>query len=449
MEAHQLYDRKNIALDFTDRTTDILSAAPSTKMRGQVVPKRTVLNREKTMSRTATHDLLLHCLNEKPDESRLEQLSAPDWQDLMQQARRHAVLYLLYHRLKTQNLDAYIPADILQTVRAEYFECAWRNNRLYDDLAKILKALQSENIPVILLKGAHLAKIVYGNIALRPMGDIDILVRKPDLLKAEKALLALGYSSSRKDDIETACAKHQHLPPLLKQDSPPVELHWTLESPKLPFTIDVAALWRRAHTVLIGDIEALVLSHEDLVLHLCLHASYHHLYQNGLRAFCDIRETIRCCQDEIDWDLVGLRMREWGAGNSIYLTLYLAKSLLDADVPDDFLETYRPDSFTTKRATEIKEIIFNQAHSSISIVKLYRSMSVIEKAKFFLRRIFLSPEELGEKYNLPSSFRLIYYYFYLVRLKDVLVKYSRTVWRIWRKDEKVKQQVHLTDWLSR
>lgn len=39
------------------------------------------------MSRTATHDLLLHCLREEPDASRLEQLTDSDWHSLIELAR--------------------------------------------------------------------------------------------------------------------------------------------------------------------------------------------------------------------------------------------------------------------------------------------------------------------------------------------------------------------------
>ncbi|MCP4365035.1 MAG: nucleotidyltransferase family protein [Planctomycetes bacterium] len=83
-------------------------------------------------------------------------------------------------------------------------------------------------MPVILLKGAHLAQVVYSNIALRPMGDIDILVKKNDLPKAKELLLELGYTPIKEVDIATACAYSQHISPMIKQNAPPVELHWTL-----------------------------------------------------------------------------------------------------------------------------------------------------------------------------------------------------------------------------
>jgi hypothetical protein len=36
---------------------------------------------------------------------------------------------------------------------------------LYHELGKVLGLLRDENIPVIVLKGVHLAELVYGNIA--------------------------------------------------------------------------------------------------------------------------------------------------------------------------------------------------------------------------------------------------------------------------------------------
>ncbi|WPD24683.1 MAG: hypothetical protein SD837_08990 [Candidatus Electrothrix scaldis] len=38
--------------------------------------------------------------------------------------------------------------------------------------------------------------------------------------------------------------------------------------------------------------------------------------------------------------------------------------------------------------------------------------------------------------------------YYPVRLKDLLVRHSRTVWRIWRRDKATVQQFELVVWLS-
>ena len=395
------------------------------------------------MSRTASQELLLHCLREEPDASELERLTFSDWHDLMQAARSHAVLYLLYHRLKKQNFDSLIPTDILQTLRTGYFELAWRTNSLYNDLAKILKALQQKNIPVIPLKGTYLAQTVYSNIALRPMADIDILVKKNDLLKAREQLLGLGYSPSREIDIEIVQTYSQHLPPMVKQDSPPVELHWTLEAPTTPFTIDIEGLWRRAQPIFIAGADALTLSPEDLLLHLCLHTSAHHLYSNGLQAFCDIRETIRHYRDELNWEILQNRASEWGAGNAVYLTLSLAKSLLDADVPDALLDRLKPEKETRLPLADAEQLIFNGSDwrkiTPQQARNLFASESALKTATLFLQRIFLPRETMARLYALPPNSPRIPLY-YPVRLKDLLVRHSRTVWRIWSRDKATVRQ---------
>ena len=217
--------------------------------------------------------------------------------------------------------------------------------------------------------------------------------------------------------------------------------------------IDVEDLWQRASPASTVDIEeVLTLSPEDLILHLCLHTAVHHLYKNGLRGFCDIREIVRHYQDEMEWEKLMLRTREWGAENVVYLTLYLAKSLLDADVPDDFLDRIRPKSCTPQSVATAKEIIFSGLDKTVSInpyvAKVRVSKSAPKTAGLFLQRIFLSPATMSALYDIsPDSLRILLYY--PVRLKDLLVRHSRTVWRIWRKDKTTARQFHLIDWLSR
>ncbi|OAD22803.1 hypothetical protein THIOM_001382, partial [Candidatus Thiomargarita nelsonii] len=289
------------------------------------------------MNQETMSKLLLDCLHGREiDETRtaeLNSLRAADWESLVQFAVRQRVAPLLYHRLKTVYPNVNIPASLKHKLQKIYLASDMRNTSLYNDLSQIIRALQY--IPVIVLKGAHLAAVVYSNITLRSMGDMDILVRKTDLLKAEEKLLEMGYSSFRVNVIEVASAKHHHLPPLVKQGAVPVEIHWTINHPTSPFTIDIEGLWNRARPATIAGVEVLVLSPEDLLLHLCLHTAFQDRFLTGLRPFCDIWETIRHDRDEIEWEQVRLRARQWGATNSVYLTLYLAKAFFGAAVPDE------------------------------------------------------------------------------------------------------------------
>ena len=78
-----------------------------------------------------------------------------------------------------------------------------------------------------------------------------------------------------------------------------------------------------------------MLSPEDLLLHLCLHASFTHRFRVGLRACWDILETVNHYGQAIDWDLVVRRAQAWGIGRYVYLTLRLVRDLLGAGDPAD------------------------------------------------------------------------------------------------------------------
>ena len=78
-----------------------------------------------------------------------------------------------------------------------YVHNAIKNLELYHEISKVLAALQDNAIPVIVLKGAALAALVYPNIALRPMRDVDLLIRDDDIWSVDKIILQLGYENIR------------------------------------------------------------------------------------------------------------------------------------------------------------------------------------------------------------------------------------------------------------
>lgn len=94
-------------------------------------------------------------------------------------SRRHRVAPLLYRQLKKLEASD-VPSEIMQELRTYYLRTAARNMDFYRQMSAILQCFQSENIPVIPLKGLYLAEHVYRNIGVRPMGDVDVLVRQED-----------------------------------------------------------------------------------------------------------------------------------------------------------------------------------------------------------------------------------------------------------------------------
>jgi hypothetical protein len=160
---------------------------------------------------------LLSCLRLDQGEGKLsllQSLTPADWDRVVDQARQQRVMPLLFWEIKNQSGQISLPVARRQELHNSFVTSTSRNLMLYRELADILKALQPAGIPVILLKGGHLAKWIYPEIALRPMGDIDLLLHPDDLSQAATILQGLDYHFIRAFKLESEVRKHQHIPGL-------------------------------------------------------------------------------------------------------------------------------------------------------------------------------------------------------------------------------------------
>lgn len=116
--------------------------------------------------KTDSDQLLLDCLRRNgsgPPEERLAALPAAEWADLLGAAGRHGLAPLLYYELKPVFSMIVPPAEVQEQLRVAYFASLARNMRLYHELGQVLAVCRDAAIPVILLKGVHLAEFVYGD----------------------------------------------------------------------------------------------------------------------------------------------------------------------------------------------------------------------------------------------------------------------------------------------
>lgn len=397
-------------------------------------------------------------------ESRLDRtlaglsLSKDGWEEILRQSLRHSVAPLLYHRLKQADAGSLLPVEVWGKLQTLYLRSAAINGSMYRDLADALTHLHADGIAVIVLKGGYLARHVYDNIALRPMNDFDLLVKEADLLGANELLVKLGYRVSRNADTEALIAKYYHLPPLIKAGPIPVsiELHWKLERPSARFEIDAGGLWRRAQPAAFGEARISALCPEDLLLHLCIHASYHHQFRFGLRSLCDVAETIRRCNDRLDWEQLRERAEEWGAARCVYLTLHLARKLLEANVPYHVLRRLTPKepkhSFVTmSEAFTLGDIgdpfIFRKFGS------LWKNDRWQDKLLIVKNSALPAPKTMARLY--PTSQGNTRFSYYIKRWKDLLRRFGPIVWQmLWKKKQMKnlvddeKKRLGLKQWLA-
>jgi hypothetical protein len=377
--------------------------------------------RKRAENAPSSDQRLLDCLCSAPDpvsKAQLAELAELDWNRVVASATKHGVRPLLYERLASVASAAGIPDTVLTLLRESFLVNGLRNVLLYQDLGEVLEGFQQESIPVIVLKGAHLAHLVYETIASRQMADIDLLVKPSDLPKAAARLIKLGYACEI--GVRGIPAWHEmhpglhHLPSFAKPAHPRIEIHWTI--PHLRDPGEIAGCWQRARPALIAGIETWVLSPEDLVVHICLHSRLHRFSQ-GLRPLWDLSQTIRHHQKEIDWGEVHSCARAWQAERCVHLGLWLAKKLMHAPVPESVLKRLQADDFDFDWAALAQEIVLagedvpSETNYAMRLAEVCltwrRSRSYSDKLGLLLREMFPSrshmKQYLDQKHSLPLN----------------------------------------------
>jgi len=239
---------------------------------------------------------------------------------LVEHALQQGVGPVLHSRLKARG--AALPPGAAERLREAYLVSAALNMRLFHERDGILAALKTARVSVVPIKGASISTTLYDDVALRPMADIDLWVRRPQAGAARSVMESLGYAAHAKTDRPPALqAELLGETQMVKAGAPLVELHWNVFSGEwLRHTarVDEEAIWERA-TAMDGE-GVRRLSPEDTVVHLCVHLAVNHQMSGiGLRTLVDLDHARR--KWTIDWALVAQCAREWRVAHATWLVL--------------------------------------------------------------------------------------------------------------------------------
>ncbi|MGD8277990.1 MAG: nucleotidyltransferase family protein, partial [Gemmatimonadota bacterium] len=296
--------------------------------------------------RTAAAQALQTLLRGAPAAATVPALTRLQWEQLRSEAARHHVLPMLYRRLERPEVRNAVPTDVLDSMRETFLVVAFRTTRLLRHTAGAVKLLEENGIRTMVLKGVHLAAAVYPEAAFRGMADADILIDRQNLARADALFVERGWGPLPRPDIERFCEKSNHLAKLHEPDGITLEIHYHIERPTSPFRIPVEALWETAVPVDLEGVRTLGLAPEELVIHLCIHASYHHRYSRApLKGLLDVRAVLVRNADAIDWPRLCRLATEWGVARFVYLTLRLVEEVLGARIDTRDFDGLEHDTF--------------------------------------------------------------------------------------------------------
>jgi len=179
---------------------------------------------------------------------------------------------------------------------------AWYANQvLIRNTAPIVAVLEDAGIPTMLLKGMPMALAYYGDLSLRPMRDVDVMVPPP--LRAH-AVAVLESDGWRAGDQRAPTLNHGVT--FVHPDGRMFDLHW---QPSMTWRLqprDVTAangLWEMAEALDFGGVRTRMPCPADMLIHVCIHGAW---ADSGatLRWITDAICVMRTAEMRLDWDLV-------------------------------------------------------------------------------------------------------------------------------------------------
>jgi hypothetical protein len=210
---------------------------------------------------------------------------------------------VLYDCVRDRNIA---PAPVEQALALAYQQSAMDNALLSVELERLSAHLARADLPAIVLKGAALGDTLYGNSALRPMTDIDLLLHPEDVARALDLLRGHGYAWNEVEARPGVRLGFENELMLRAPGRAPVsiELHWHLiDSPFYQQRVPESWFWQTSRQVTLAQTQALVLGLEANLLYLSAHYVLHHRAQ-GLRWLVDIAALIASQPAQIDWQLL-------------------------------------------------------------------------------------------------------------------------------------------------
>jgi len=227
-----------------------------------------------------------------------------------------------------------VSADALERLEAIRSKIRVDNLLLIARAEEAVGALLNAGVVPVALKGLDLLYRVYESFDARTLDDVDLLVRREDLTATLDALRDAGWELPPEPKRTHYIRSSHHLP--LRSPGPvsvDFEIHWNLVQ-EMRYHVDESALIDRAVPLDVGGHRILRMDDHDLIAHLLLH-HFTHYFDRRLKWAIDLKRIT--VQPGFDWDVVGRRIRSWGAVAATGASLLHLHKLFPEWIPPEIL----------------------------------------------------------------------------------------------------------------
>jgi hypothetical protein len=249
-----------------------------------------------------------------------------DWSGLISAARAEQLSGSLAMRMEGQKVPPRIAA-IFESARRN---SAYARTQALWEAEMARRALAPLGVPVILLKGTAFHAANLGACRGRSVGDLDILVPRAEIERAETALIEAGWERMKAaegyDDLYYRQWMHE-LPPLIHRTRDRmIDVHHTILPLTARPTPDAAAMLAASVTLESG---LRILSPADMIVHAAAHLLADGDLAGGLRNLWDIDRLLRqfAAGDPAFWETLDERARLHQLAGPVARALRLSHNL--------------------------------------------------------------------------------------------------------------------------
>jgi Uncharacterised nucleotidyltransferase len=256
----------------------------------------------------------------------------------------HRLMPLLSKTLTVRGVDD----PDLARLKGVYQFSWYRNTMLFTDAAELLHLLGTAEIQTMLLRGAAIAIGYRGDVGIRAMNDMDVLVPPGDLDRARNLAREAGWHPLLTGQpLERLIAAA----PVRNADGRVVRIHWQPSANlSLPDT-RWDELWQRAVPVRVCDTATYMPSAADHLVHACVDGARANS-GSSLRWIADAMAILSAPTAQLNWDVVVAEAGRLRVSLLLSDALRYLQQTLDAIVPPLALSALKstPTSFRDRMA---------------------------------------------------------------------------------------------------
>ncbi|MEK6621844.1 MAG: nucleotidyltransferase family protein [Planctomycetota bacterium] len=365
-------------------------------------------------------------------ETLLADRDAVDWNRLFKITVREGTAGLVYKTLKRMGGAYTSGIPCMEALARVYSSTVFQNTLLIEEFKHVLFTLESRHVPIIVLRGYALIYWIYKDPGLRPINDIDILIREKDLSLMKEVLSKAGFHSP---------AGH----PLLSiKGKVVIDIHLDIlgssriQSRRFGFDETAARWWEHCRDIssyindeggAAGQVSyrsVFVLKPHDFVITCAMHLMKHSFER--LLWFVDIKEIIEHESPCFAWDGLADRARCLELQRPLYYALHYIKTLYGTDVPQLLMDDLKR-ACNTFDYLMIGILLENKKMPRWGdIAFLFNIKDTRQKIRYLRETYFPRREVMSQVFDFSNPFMV--YFLYIFRAGQVIYAGSRGCMRL-------------------